>query len=265
MYNAPSDGDKPYGALYHSSARRQYPLKVWLRELFSTWKQPAAFARILDGLPQGARVLDAGCGQGTLLAELATYRPDLKLTGIDVAPAGEARGFTLMSGDILHMPFPDGEFDFVFSRQVIEHIADNTGVIREFARVLKVGGTLYVDCPDVRNTMPWAPLNFWEDPTHLRPYTRRGLARLFQLCGLEPQAAGRVRDWRLVLLGIFYLPVAFVARDPFFHRHWLANLLGVFIYGVATKRPQKVTAAAPVPAARRGSGPRRGPRRATRA
>ncbi|HSN18573.1 MAG TPA: class I SAM-dependent methyltransferase [Gammaproteobacteria bacterium] len=235
MDNSPADRDKPYGTLYHSSVRHQYALKLWLREFFSTWKQPGAFARTIDGLPQGARVLDAGCGQGTLLAELAKYRPDLKLTGIDMAPAGEAKGFVLLSGDILHMPFPDGEFDLVFSRQVIEHIADNTGVIREFARVIRPGGILYVDCPDVRNTMAWSPMSFWEDPTHLRPYTRRGLQRLFLLSGLQPKTAGRIRDWRLVLLGVFYLPIAWLNRDPFFVRHWLANICGVFIFGIAVK------------------------------
>jgi len=215
--------------------RRNYPLKSWLRGLFATWKQPAAFAALIDALPKGARVLDAGCGQGLVLANLAAYRPDLQLFGVDEAPAGEVAGATLRAGDVTHLPFPDGDFDLVFSRQVLEHVPDNLGMIRELKRVLRSGGRLYIDCPDVRSTMSWAPLNFWEDPTHLRPYTRKGLRRLFQLCGLEATAAGRIRDWRLVLLGAFYLPVAWLSRDPFFLRHWLANITGVLIYGTAIK------------------------------
>lgn len=230
------DKTTPYGEQYHAMVRRNYPLKSWLRDLFATWKQPAAFADLIDALPKGARVLDAGCGQGTVLAKLAAYRPDLQLFGVDVALAGEVTGATLLAGDIMRLPFPDGDFHLVFSRQVLEHVADNLGMIQELSRVLRSGGQLYVDCPDVRNTMPWAPLNFWEDPTHLRPYTRRGLRRLFELCGLEARSAGRIRDWRLVLLGAFYLPVAWLSRDPFFARHWLANVTGVFIYGVGVKR-----------------------------
>jgi SAM-dependent methyltransferase len=229
------DKSTPYGDQYHSMVRRNYPLKSWLRDLFATWKQPAAFAGIIDALPQGARVLDAGCGQGTVLANLAAYRPDLQLFGVDEAPAGVVTGATLLTGDVMRLPFPEGDFDLVFSRQVLEHVPDNLGMIRELTRVLRSGGRLYIDCPDVRNAMSWAPLNFWEDPTHLRPYTRKGLRRLFQLCGLEPRTTGRVRDWRLVLLGAFYLPVAWLSRDPFFVRHWLANITGVFIYGTAIK------------------------------
>jgi SAM-dependent methyltransferase len=118
---------------------------------------------------------------------------------------------------------------------VIEHVPDAMRMVHELARVLVPGGRLYLECPDVRSSMAWSPLNFWEDPTHLRPYTRIGLARVFQLGGLTTSTTGRVRDWRLVLLGLFYLPVAWVARDPFFRRHWLANVFGIFIYGVAAK------------------------------
>ena len=231
-----ADRSTPYGVHYHSITRKHYPLKSWLRELFATWKQPRAFAKLIDALPQGARVLDAGCGQGKTLAELARYRPDLELFGIDAAPAGEAQGFTLMSGDVTDLPFPDGHFHLVYTRHVIEHVPDNLGMVKELARVLRPGGRLYLETPDVRNGMSWAPLNFWDDPTHLRPYTRTGLRRLFELCDLVPLSAARMRDWRLVLLGVFYLPVALVMRDPFFTSHWLANVSGVFIYGVAARR-----------------------------
>ncbi len=254
-----------YGTFYHSSARRQYPLKVWLREFFATWKQPAALAALLDGLPKGARVLDVGAGQGTLLTKLAEHRPDLELVAFEMAPAGDARGYAWVAGDACKLPFQDASFRLVMCRHVIEHIPDAMRMVHELERVLAPGGRLYLECPDVRSAMSWSPLNFWEDPTHLRPYTRAGLKRVFELGGLVPLKAGRVRDWRLVLLGVFYLPVALFARDPFFRRHWLANLFGIFIYGVAEKRRAPVKAAAAASGASRGSHPRRGPRRATRA
>jgi len=251
-----------YGSYYHSVARRQYPLKRWLRDLFATWKQPPALARLLDDLPQGARVLDVGAGQGSLLSKLAELRPDLQLVAFEMAPAGEARGYTWVAGDACKLPFQSGQFRLVLCRHVIEHIPDSMRMVHELERVLGKDGRLYLECPDVRSAMSWSPLNFWEDPTHLRPYTRVGLARVFELAHLDTVRTGRARDWRLMLLGIFYLPLALAARDPFFSRHWLANVFGIFIYGVAAKQPQRVTAARPVPAVRRGSGPRRGPRRA---
>ena len=254
-----------YGNYYHSVARRQYPLKRWLREFFATWKQPAAMAALLDELPQGARVLDVGAGQGTLMAKLAELRPDLELVAFEMAPAGDAQGYSWVAGDACKLPFQSGHFRLVLCRHVIEHVPDSMRMVHELERVLGAGGRLYLECPDVRSAMSWSPLNFWEDPTHLRPYTRVGLARVFELGHLQVLCTGRVRDWRLVLLGLFYLPVALFARDPFFRRHWLANVCGIFIYGVAAKQPQRVTAAAPAPGVRRGSGPRRGPRRGARA
>jgi SAM-dependent methyltransferase len=254
-----------YGTFYHSSARRQYAVKVWLREFFATWKQPHALAALLDALPRGARVLDVGAGQGSLPEKLAEYRPDLEIVAFDLAPAGQGKGYAWVAGDACKLPFQEGRFQLVLCRHVIEHIRDAMSMVHELERVMAVDGHLYLDCPDVRSAMSWSPLNFYEDPTHLRPYTPRGLRRVFELGGLVPVKAGRVRDWRLVLLGIFYMPVAIVARDPFFRRHWLANLSGIFIYGVAGKRRPPVTAAAPDPSAKRGSRPRRGPRRATRA
>lgn len=254
-----------YGNYYHSVARRQYPLKRWLREFFATWKQPAAMAALLDELPQGAKVLDVGAGQGTLMAKLAELRPDLELVAFEMAPAGDAQGYSWVAGDACKLPFQSGQFRLVLCRHVIEHVPDSMRMVHELERVLGAGGRLYLECPDVRSAMSWSPLNFWEDPTHLRPYTRIGLARVFELGHLDTLRTGRVRDWRLVLLGFLYLPVASFARDPFFRRHWLANVCGIFIYGIAAKQPARVTEAGSAPGVRRGSGPRRGPRRGARA
>ncbi|HEX4299366.1 MAG TPA: methyltransferase domain-containing protein [Gammaproteobacteria bacterium] len=254
-----------YGTFYHSTARRQYAIKIWLREFFATWKQPHALAALLDELPRGARVLDVGSGQGSLPEKLAQYRPDLEIVAFDLAPAGQGRGYAWVAGDACRLPFQDGRFQLVLCRHVIEHIPEAMRMVHELERVLAVDGRLYLDCPDVRSAMSWSPLNFWEDPTHLRPYTPAGLQRVFELGGMTALKTGRVRDWRLVLFGVFYLPVAVVARDRFFRRHWLANLFGIFIYGVAAKRRVPLKAAEAVPDAGRGSRPRRGPRRATRA
>ncbi len=84
------------------------------------------YRRIADDLaataPRGAAVLDVGTGPDVLLAELATRRPDLVLTGIDlsadmVATAARNLGTraTVQVADVTALPFPDRSFDLVVS------------------------------------------------------------------------------------------------------------------------------------------------------
>lgn len=95
-------------------------------------------------------VLDAGCGDGALLAVIADTLPSV-CSGFDSADYGlqpsEKIG-ALAGGDAEirttnadgSWPFADGEFDVVTSNQVCEHVVDLGTFCRESARVLKPGG-----------------------------------------------------------------------------------------------------------------------------
>ena len=105
------------------------------------------------GVTVGGSVLDAGCGGGGM--PLSFAEEARQVVGIDLAPrfvdAGHRlateRGlrnlhFTRADGQAL--PFPDASFDMVLSHAVIEHVADAARYMRELARVLKPGGTMYL-------------------------------------------------------------------------------------------------------------------------
>jgi SAM-dependent methyltransferase len=126
------------------------------------WWYRALHARLLDrvgrlALPPGARLLDAGCGTGGLLARLAAMRPDLDLQGLeyDAEAAGLARGkllgrdpARLQVGSVNAMPYPDQQFDVIVSADVLSHAAvDETSALNEFHRCLKPGGTLLLNLP----------------------------------------------------------------------------------------------------------------------
>lgn len=92
-------------------------------------------ARHVGGLlPQGARVLDVGSGDGRLAALLMEQREDLAIEGTDVLPRADAaiptRGF-----DGRTLPYRDGEFDAAVLVDVVHHALDGERLLAEAARV----------------------------------------------------------------------------------------------------------------------------------
>lgn len=99
----------------------------------------------LDQLPQSARILDVGCGEGLLVEE---YRArGFNITGLDLNYESSA----VCRGDITNMPFEAGSFDVVLALDVIEHLtfADQERAVVEIKRVLAAGGQYLVTVPNL--------------------------------------------------------------------------------------------------------------------
>lgn len=105
---------------------------------------------LLADLPDDARLLDAGCGQGTPV--LARASADADAVGLDFSPAqielatANAPDAALLRGDMGHLPFAADSFDAVTAFHSLIHVPldDHQRVIDEFARVLRPGGRLLV-------------------------------------------------------------------------------------------------------------------------
>ncbi len=109
--------------------------------------------------PDGARVLDVGCGPGHLSLALARRR-GLDVTGVDLDPAmieraranadaaaahgGDARRPTFMVGDVAALAFPDASFDLVVSTLSMHHWTDPAAGLAEIRRVLRPDGRALV-------------------------------------------------------------------------------------------------------------------------
>jgi SAM-dependent methyltransferase len=105
----------------------------------------------LAGEVRGQRVLELGCGSGVYSVWFAER--GATVTGLDLSEVmielarNRARAHTveadLRVGDISKsLPFPDAEFDLVFTATVLHYVRDLAGVMKEAARVIKPGGRL---------------------------------------------------------------------------------------------------------------------------
>ncbi len=106
---------------------------------------------VLEGLEigQDAELLDAGCGSGRQLDELARYGG---VHGIELNPLGVAsshkRGYDdVQVSAVEEMPFEDASFDVATCLDVIEHTPDDVRSLAELRRVTKPGGALIVTVP----------------------------------------------------------------------------------------------------------------------
>ena len=99
---------------------------------------------LLQAIPAGATVLEAGCGRTTRLAD---HRDRIgRLVGIDLDGAAGRENASLdefIEADLsAPLPFEDGTFDLVYSNFVVEHLDDPARTFREFHRVLHPDGWL---------------------------------------------------------------------------------------------------------------------------
>ena len=145
---------------------------------------------LLESYAHG-RVLELGCGRGRLLGSLEKvpagdrYGIDLSERAIEAAET-HYPGIHFSVGDVCNVAFPDASFDFIYSIEVIEHIAEPERMLAEIHRLLKPGGYGFIQTPNypakrVYDVLYWlqGKKKTWRDDyTHVSKFPAKTLANL---------------------------------------------------------------------------------------
>ena len=143
----------------------------------------------------GAQVLDVGCGPGTILRAVAKDRRAHGV-GIDVGPVrirqaqeknADKGSLQFFRGDVQGLQFESGTFDVVYSRMLLQYVADKEKAVGEMVRVCKPGGTVLMQ--DLDGQLVW---HYPEDA--LMQQTASRVLKSLQPRGFDP-FVGRKLFW----------------------------------------------------------------------
>lgn len=129
------------------------------------------------GIVPGMKLLDNGCGRGEFLH--AFSKCGLDVSGTDISDY--CKDSVVVNLEKEPLPFEDNSFDVVFSKSVIEHIWEVEHYMKEMKRVLKEGGRLIIMVPDWETQYRI----FYQDPTHIHPYTYKSVNELLLMMGYK--------------------------------------------------------------------------------
>lgn len=135
-------------------------------------------------LPEGARILEVGCGTGHNLPMLQRFgRVDaIEVDGAARAIASRRLGHAVMNAPLPELHgVPDGTYDLVAILDVIEHIDEDVAGLAALRRKLRPGGRILITVP----AFPWMWSAHDVANHHKRRYTRRTLRRLVDDAGLK--------------------------------------------------------------------------------
>ncbi|MDG1773106.1 MAG: class I SAM-dependent methyltransferase [Oceanicoccus sp.] len=147
-------------------------------------------------LQSGETILDLGCGEGRHVIS-AYLQQDVTSIGVDLSvndlrttrekfqpffePNNTNKSFGLSAANALQLPFADNTFDKVICSEVLEHIPDFAGALKEIERVLKPGGLF---CASVPRTWPEKICWYFSDAYH---NVEGGHLRIFEASKLKAQ------------------------------------------------------------------------------
>ena len=189
---AVSEFEKIYPTTYHAYdfSKKNFGIVYKIRSRLEAW-------RILNNcrnLPDDARILDIGCGDGFHLGLLREFgKKSWRLEGVDInkqaIEKATREGFQVHLGAAEEIDLPNENYDLVFMIQTIEHLEKPNEVLRVADKLLRKGGRLVIvtdntDSIDFKffKSGHWGGYHF---PRHWNLFNRYSLAKLAEKTGFE--------------------------------------------------------------------------------
>ena len=174
-----------YGTRYQPESK----LGIVLVRFFPAYKEALDSSfRLLSKPLVGQRLLDIGCGNGEFLSRARDA--GWEVVGVDpdhnAVQASEHLDLDVRKGSISVLSHEVASFDAITLSHVIEHVHDPFRLMLEVRSLLKPGGKLYIDTPDIQSLGAKLFGSNWrgiESPRHLVLFSASGLELLLQRCG----------------------------------------------------------------------------------
>lgn len=142
-----------------------------------------------DSYRQSNRLLDVGCGQGTLMA--AARRGGWQVEGVEVSRSAveflRKKGFQVYHGK-LTAAFPAHSFDVVTASELLEHVSEPLELLDEIVRILRPGGLFWATTPHGRGVsakLLGAQWTVVSPPEHLHLFSVKGMKFLLEKAGFS--------------------------------------------------------------------------------
>jgi len=190
---------------------------------------------------KNGKILDIGSSDGKTLMHFVELRKDLKITAMDIIEANESvqRVAHFIKCDVSKDKFKieNNSLDAITCMQLVEHLNTLDNLLIESFRVLKPGGMMYIETPHPKTIVlnsPKSPMlgkftvNFYDDPTHIRPISLGRLAYTAKKYGFKIYKSGTSRNIFFAFLWPVYLflPFSFKKYTSYVHfKGWSSFLI----------------------------------------
>lgn len=185
----------------HPGIQRHLPRFLRSQALHFECAVEEAVSAFAGKVPDRARVLDAGAGEGQYRHWFSRQR----YTGVDLAVGDAAWNYGRLDAlaDLTALPFPDAAFDACINIVTLEHLKEPLAALREMGRVLRPGGKLLLVAPQEWEVHQ-APHDYFR-------YTRHGLEYLLGQSGFRGSSIQPVGGYfrllaRRLLNGLQFFP-----------------------------------------------------------
>lgn len=198
------------------------------------------------------KILELGCGVGLNYQALETLNFVGEYHGVDILPPSQVPSKVIyhqLDLDSAPLPYADATFDAILFTHVIEHLRNPLHAAGEIHRLLKPGGIIYIETPNWTSTLVPSfgfrreqhnPFNFFDDYTHIRPWTKQALFEFLSLgCRLRVECVATVRNWPRMPFEWIRLLYELLRsnRQKVVSSFW--NIFGWCIYGIGIKEASR--------------------------